>query len=338
MCSPPLTLFKLNDTMRILLYYSFASLLFTSVHALSSPYGETARNIATQILQGAGPAAVDMNKYNLPLNQIEKEWRATLVQKTTEKEAGVYLRAATERVNFEDKVTVAFARSTNGGLGIELAELAGGRDDGLGITVVTGLVKGGSADGADIIPGDSITEVSVVRRRSQSKESGLEEQQEFWRVKTECFSYDATVDAIRSLPAVVDGYEDFFSVKLKRLRRKPKVTVKLQYPPEQNEPDETIEMFAGENLRQGMLVRGVKLNDPLAQRFDTKSEGNCGAGGLCRTCSVSILNGGELLNQQRVAEKQMLQDNPRWRLACKAIVGFGMQEGEMTVRVNPRQW
>lgn len=34
----------------------------------------------------------------------------------------------------------------------------------------------------------------------------------------------------------------------------------------------------------------------------------------------------------------MLVKNPRWRLACKAIVGFGDQEGSMTVRVNPRQW
>jgi ferredoxin len=97
-------------------------------------------------------------------------------------------------------------------------------------------------------------------------------------------------------------------------------------------------MNAGENLRQGMLVRGVKLNDPLAKRFDTKSGGNCGAGGLCRTCSVCVMDGAELLNDQRIAEKQMLADSPRWRLACKAIVGHGMREGEMTVRVNPKQW
>jgi hypothetical protein len=45
-----------------------------------------------------------------------------------------------------------------------------------------------------------------------------------------------------------------------------------------------------------------------------------------------------LLNQQRIAEKQMLQDVPRWRLACKAIVGYGMAEGEMTIRVSPNQW
>ena len=89
---------------------------------------------------------------------------------------------------------------------------------------------------------------------------------------------------------------------------------------------------------QGMLVRNVKLNDPLAKRFDTKQGGNCGAGGLCRTCSVAVVSGGDVLNPQRVAEKQMMKNNPRWRLACKAIVGYGMKEGEMVVRVNPQQW
>jgi hypothetical protein len=156
---------------------------------------------------------------------------------------------------------------------------------------------------------------------------------------TECLDWEATVAAIQGLPPLdSENYEEFFALTIKRLRRKPRVKVNLHYPPEQNEPDATIELFAGENLRYGMLVRGVKLNDPLAQRFDAKSGGNCGAGGLCRTCSVSILKGGELLNPQRPAEQQMLADSPRWRLSCKAIVGYGMQEGEMTLRVNPRQW
>ena len=51
-----------------------------------------------------------------------------------------------------------------------------------------------------------------------------------------------------------------------------------------------------------------------------------------------FVSGGDVLNPQRVAEKQMMKNNPRWRLACKAIVGYGMKEGEMVVRVNPQQW
>ena len=151
--------------------------------------------------------------------------------------------------------------------------------------------------------------------------------------------YDATVDAIIGLPQLTEGeVEQELVLAIKRIRKKPKVKVNLRYPPSQNEPDSTIELYAGENLRLAMLVRGVKLNDPLAKRFDTKSGGNCGAGGLCRTCAVRVLRGKEVLNPQKISEKQMLEDNPRWRLACKAFVGYGMQEGEITLQVNPRQW
>ena len=305
-------------------------------HALSSPYGQTSRNIATQVLQGAGPAAVDMNQYNLPLEQTEQEWTANVIQKSTENEGGIFLGAKSDHENFVDTVIVEFPRQ-EAGLGIELVEIAGGREDGVGITVVSALVPGGSAEFSGIIPGDSISQVSVVRQKKVDQD-GLDEQQEEFSVRTECLCYDGTVDAIASLSAANSDCEEFYRLKLKRLRRKPKVTVNLQYPPSQNEPDITLKLFSGENLRQGMLIRGVKLNDPLAKRFDTKIGGNCGAGGLCRTCAVSILKGGELLNPQRVAEKQMLRDSPRWRLACKAIVGYGMREGEMTIRVNPRQW
>lgn len=304
---------------------------------MSTPLGKTTRNIATQTLQGAGPASVDLNKYNLPLETIEEEWSASFVRKTTENEEGVYLGCKSNSDIYVDSFLSTFPRKE--GMGIELLELAGGRDDELGITVVSGLVQGGSAEGSEIMAGDSLAEVSLIRTKIQvGDKRPITEQNQKWTVKTECLSYDATVEAIQSLPTKMEGYEDYFSVKVRRLRRRPKIRVKLQYPPEQNEPDEIIEMNAGENLRQGMLVRGVKLNDPLAKRFDTKSEGNCGAGGLCRTCSVCVMNGGEILNDQRVAEQQMLADSPRWRLACKAIVGYGMQEGEMTVRVNPNQW
>lgn len=281
---------------------------------------------------------MDLNQYNLQsLHQIESEWTANLAQKMAEKEIVKRLGVKSDRELFVDTVSVSFPRNpANPGLGIQLVEIAGGREDGLGITLVSGLVEGGSVDAAkeDIRVGDSLSKVSVIRTRRKS----LSETQEVISSDTECLSYDATVDAILSLPPPNEAFEEVYNIDVKRIRRKPKLTVQLQYPPDQNEPDVTLQMFAGENLRQGMLIRGVKLNDPLAQRFDTKNGGNCGAGGLCRTCAVSIRNGEDLLNPQRVAEKQMLEDNPRWRLACKAIVGFGMKEGELTVRVNPRQW
>ena len=314
---------------------------FSTALSSSSPFGSTAKNVATQILQGAGPATVDLNQYNLPLEEIEQEWKAELVQKVTETTTKVALSAKSPE-HFVDTVVVRFPRRPHQGLGVELVELAGGRADGLGITLISNIVENGAASGQDILPGDSIGRVRLIRSaRGAAAEDAtdgtkLAEEITEFVAQTECLGYDATVDVLSSLPDFSEN--DIFQVELKRLRRKPKVKVNLQYPPSQNEEDVTLELFSGENLRQGMLIRGVKLNDPLAKRFDTKNGGNCGAGGLCRTCAVSIPMGVDLLNEQRPAEKQMLADNPRWRLACKAIVGFGMQEGEMTVRVNPRQW
>ena len=73
------------------------------VHGLSSPlpspksnqYGDTTRNIATHTLQGAGPASVDMNMYNLPLDTILNEWTAMFVQKVDENFEKAYLTAKT---------------------------------------------------------------------------------------------------------------------------------------------------------------------------------------------------------------------------------------------------
>jgi ferredoxin len=288
-------------------------------------------------MTGAGPVQVDLNKYNLPIERIEEEWECHLYQtigKSDEEGSGVRLQCKSNDV-FVDTVTVKFPRQ-QASLGLELLELAGGRDDGLGITVVSGVVEGGPAENCDVQVGDSISQVSVLHSRKVKESEGITDIEQIFSVPTEALGYDATVEALQTLPPLQDGQQ--IQLKLRRLRKRPIVTVNLQFPPSQNEPDTTIQLFAGENLRQGMLVRGVKLNDPLAKRFDTKNGGNCGAGGLCRTCAVSISSGQELLNQQRIAEKQMLQDVPRWRLACKAIVGYGMAEGEMTIRVSPNQW
>ena len=285
-----------------------------------------------------GPAAlVDMDQYNLQLDEIAQEWTATIRAQTATLDGGAYLAAKSAKEIFVDTVKVAFPRKPNTGLGIELLEIAGGREDGLGITVVSGLVDGGSAVGSGVQEGDSIAQVSI-RRKTQSKgDNTLSELEEEASVETECLGYNATVEAIGSLPPM-ENEDEVIVLTLKRLRRKPKVTINLQYPPSQGEPDTTIELFSGENLRRAMLTRGVKLNDALSRRFDSGGTGDCGGEATCSTCVVNVVRGGELMNPQSIQEEQMLVKNPKWRLACKAIVGHGMQEGEMTIRVNPRQW
>mmetsp|Transcript_8367 Transcript_8367/g.12891 ORF Transcript_8367/g.12891 Transcript_8367/m.12891 type:complete len:336 (+) Transcript_8367:90-1097(+) len=282
---------------------------------------------------GAGTAVVDMNQYNLPLEKAAEAWTAELTPGTSLQQEGVYL--GSKKIDDGDDLfvdTLTFDNiSRDGGLGIELLEIAGGREDGLGITIVSGLVEGGNAErDSGILPGDSIVGMQIIREESD----GRSESFDVTSIATECYSYDATIDAILSLPE-----SDTVRITVKRLRRQPKVTVQLQYPPEQNEPDATIELFAGENLRRAMLTRGVKLNDKLSERFDSGGLGDCGAEGTCATCVVSISAGQDLLSPPKTQEQQMIvSKKPRWRMACKAFVGWGMQEGEMTIKVNPRQW
>lgn len=281
---------------------------------------------------------VDMNIYNLPLDDIAQEWTANLVPQSFLREEGIYLGAKSSKEIMADTVKVSFPRRVGEGLGIELLEIAGGREDGFGITVVDGIVEGGCADGHDVRVGDSIVQVAVKKiTRDAEGAGGLSALEQVEAVELECFGYDNTVEALGSLPPA-ESDDEVIVLTLKRLRRKPKVVVNLQYPPYQNEPDVSIELFAGENLRRAMLTRGVKLNDRLSERFDSGGTGDCGAEGTCATCVVDVMKGEDLLNPKGQQEAQILKQVPRRRMACKAVVGHGYLEGEMTIRVNPRQW
>jgi len=311
-------------------------------------YAVTQESAAAQFSGTTAADGVDMNAYNLPgLDAIAQEWSAVAVPATPLQAAGVYLQARNKQEIMADTVKVRFPRLPDTGLGLELLELAGGREDGLGITIVEGIVAGGAADGSGILPGDSIVQVELQRSsRSGTSDSSssldVEETAESFAVETECLGFDKTIEALQSLPPPVadddDAVEETFVLTLKRLRRKPKVQVRLQYPPEMNEPDVSLELFAGKNLRRALLVRGTKLNDPLARRFDSGGRGDCGAEGTCATCAVAVTAGLDLLSPPGVQEAQIFRNQPRWRMTCKAVVGYGMREGELTLRVSPRQW
>ncbi len=335
--------------MMILLVLVYLALAFASCNAFGIICRTSnGRSISTKLYEAGvfartGPRQVDMNQYNVDLDLIQNNWVANVVTKTLDTEGGIFLGVDNDRELFADIITVTLTRKVDdSSLGIGLQELAGGRDDGVGITIVSEIIDGGLVQqaGVDIMPGDSICELSVVRNnQSLQGAGGLSDSQETINAKLECLDYDHTVESILGLPTAQSDEEQYV-IKLKRIRRKPIVTVNLKFPPDENKKDTSLRLFAGENLRQGMLVRGIKLNDAYAKRFDTKSgdENGCGAGGLCRTCAISVLRGNDLLNPQKVSEKQMLQDNPRWRLGCKAFVGWGMKEGDITVQVHPRQW
>jgi ferredoxin len=286
---------------------------------------------------GMGPVQVDMNKYNIPFEEIAEQWTANVVPASFQKEEGIYLGAKDDKTLFVDTVKIEFPRVPGQPLGLELLEVAGGREDGTGITIVSGFVDGGMAADVGIVLGDSIVKVAVKRTvMSQNADKMMEETEQEIALATECFGFEKTVETIGSLPPA-DGNE-MLVLTIRRIRKKPKTIVNLQYPPDMNEPDVRLELFSGENLRRAFLVRGIKLNDALSRRFDNGGTGDCGAEGTCATCVVSISKGMDLLNPMGQTEQQILAKKPTWRMACKTVIGYGMQEGEMTVRVNPKQW
>lgn len=288
---------------------------------------------AAQVFAGAGPSRVDMNRYNLGRQESARQWTARLSAGNDFLQAGsAFLDCQDTKRVMVDTLKIVVPRIPGQGLGIELLELAGGRADGLGIVVVDGLVEGGCADWSGLEPGDSLSKIVVRDANGQENEREA--------VAVECLGYDRTVQAIGSLPPA-DEPGTSLVLTVKRLRRKPTVMCTLKFPPYENKPNVTLELFSGENLRRAMLTRGVKLNDPLARRFDSGGSGDCGADGTCATCTVGIegADGMSLLNPPSSIESQIFSKrHPRWRMACKTIVGYGLQQGELTLRVNPRQW
>ena len=375
-----------------------------SSSSLTSSLGAQVQN---SYYAAAGAPAVDMSRYDLPLDRTIDEWTAVVQASSSLQEGGVFLKAKDAKKElFVD--TLQFSIRRAGGLGLILTEIAGGRSDGIGITIVEEILAGGNSAGLGLVPGDSIVSLSV----STSTGNG---DVDTTRVSTECLGYDATIDAITSLPPPASD-DEAVTLTVKRVRRQPRISIRLQYPPDAGEEDVTIELFAGENLRRAMLTRGIKLNDRLvrrglpappspplaisslsfpvaktseldsisphffphvssltpkialvassspllritkiemtspsppgtrasgrrqAERFDSGGSGDCGSDGTCATCVVGVSRGMELLSPMGQQEGQILSKKPRWRMACKAVVGYGMVEGDMTLQVNPRQW
>jgi hypothetical protein len=240
--------------------HSFVLPLTTRTHAPSTTTSTSSLSAQVQnsYYAAAGAPSVDMSVYDLPLDRTIDEWTAVVQAPTSLQEGGVFLKAKDpNRDLFVD--TLQFSIKRSGGLGLILTEIAGGRTDGIGITIIEEILDDGNSANVGLIPGDSIVSlfVSSSSRNGDVVRTG---------VLTECLGYDATIDAITSLPPPTSE-DDVVNLTVKRVRRQPKISVRLQYPPDTDEDDVTIELFAGENLRRAMLTRGIKLNDRLVRHF-----------------------------------------------------------------------
>mmetsp|Transcript_30211 Transcript_30211/g.101865 ORF Transcript_30211/g.101865 Transcript_30211/m.101865 type:complete len:294 (+) Transcript_30211:118-999(+) len=271
---------------------------------VSTPRSTAHRAVAVR----AAPASV--------VPPASAQWGVRLEDATSMRAAGYRMNAVDNAYEVETIDGINLRKSP--GLGIQLEELAN-NGEGVGVVVVAGLVEGSPAASSTLRVGDVISEVGDGTGQFTS---------------TEAKPYDDVI-------AALVGAGDNVNLVVKRLVARPKVAVTLKFPNDED-PEQMIEIYAGENLRKALLVRGVKLNDQLARRFDNQmqSGGDCGAEGTCCTCAVAVMNGAEFLTAAKTQEEQMLRPTPRWRLACKARVGMGMepgQVGQLVIRVSPRQ-
>ena len=177
---------------------------------------------------------------------------------------GVRVTSKDLRFRTEDE-SIEVPRSLDSpGIGLALEEV--GSDGTVGLVLVDSVVDGGNAASTQaFLPGDALISV-------QDSAGTVE-------VALEGATYDATVEALGSLDPALGSL--IFTVR--RLVRQPVVSVRLQFPGEEGRADEQLEMLPGQPLRQTILSRGIKLNDPLALRFDSGGPGDCGGEGCCCT-------------------------------------------------------
>lgn len=274
--------------------------------------------------------SVDPDVYNVSVEKASELWTVSVQDsKSADREAGVPFMDSKSKDYFVDDIQ-SIEVSRDGGLGMELLELAGGREDGIGITIVTGVTKGGNAEKAGIIPGDTISAVAVYETK-KSNVGGLMEGTTSRTLNCECRDFENTIDALANFPG---DDADLVYLDVKRIRRWPKIKVQVEYPPSQCAEGvdnvKQLELFAGENLMRALQTRRIILSDP----------GNPAKCDFCGSsaCYVSISKGRHLLNPMGLTEEKIMQRNPDCRLSCKTTVGYNMQEGELKLRVNLSQW
>ncbi len=266
-------------------------------------------------------SAVDPNVYNVDAETAADLWTVSVsADNRMDRAAGVPFLDSKSKDHMVDDLQVVVSR--DGGMGIELLELAGGRDDDYGLTIVSGV--SGNAEKAGIIAGDSIAGVVVNRRDGSNMQ--VEESSEMF--DCECRNFDATIGLLGSFPPEIES----LTLNIKRIRRWPKIKVTVQYPPIQcadpNDNEETLELFAGENLKRALQTRGIVFEDRDAPKCDF-----CGG-----KCTVAIDTGMQLMNPKGDTEEKLMKKNPKCRLSCKTVVGYNMQEGDVRLRINLNEW
>ena len=152
--------------------------------------------------------AVDPNVYNVPVDTAAELWTVSVSPDTNAgRVAGIPFLDSKSKDYFVDDVRVVVPRV--GGMGLNLLELAGGRADAFGITIVSEVT--GNAETAGVLPGDSIASIQVRTRTVDG--TNVEETQEI--LDCECLDFDTTIGLLTSIPSEVKAVV----LNLKRIRR-----------------------------------------------------------------------------------------------------------------------
>lgn len=120
-----------------------------------------------------------------------------------------------------------------------------------------------------------------------------------------------------------------------RLVKRATITVNYEFL---NGERGTVETPAGSNLRGVFMQEGLKLYDERTRRFDMPyATGDCAGEGLCGTCLVNVVRGGELLTPKDRNEELITKGRPlAWRAACRVYVGADNDAGTLEVQLQPQ--
>jgi len=310
-----------NQNLRTNQKYSFAWL---SKSSMSSAPADSDFEKPIPVKNLDATTAVDPNFYNVDLEKAADLWTVSVsADNRMDRPAGIPFLDSKSKNYYVDDICAVVSRE--GGMGIELLELAGGRDDDYGLTIISAV--SGNAERAGIIAGDSIAGVEVNRVSLKGgSNTKVEESREMF--DCECRNFDTTIGLLGSFPPEIESV----TLNIKRIRRWPKVQVTVQYPPIQcadgADNEEKLELFAGENLMRALQTRGIIFEDRDAAKCDF-----CGS-----KCTVSIDMGMQLMNPMGLTEEKLMKRNPKCRLSCKTVVGYNMQEGDVRLRINLNEW
>lgn len=302
-------------------------LLLTSVAAVADAFASSSSSDTTQTLPfrshftttirsaktsnniNDDNIVVDANRYNVPLEEAAELWTVSVAQEQSlDRPAGIPYLDTLSKDHFVDDVSLMLSRKGGGGMGMQLLELAGGREDGVGLTIVKAV--SGNALQAGVLPGDAMASISSTE--SILKGTSVSETRQVWNC--ECQDFDTTLETLSSIPSHIENLQ----LNMKRIRKWPKIKVTVEYPPIQcaEGVDNTvdIELFAGENLKRGLQNRGIVLEDRMANKCDF-------CGGKC-TVKIMTQDAMALMNPMSMTEEKLLKRNPNCRVRS-LYIGYG---------------